>query len=625
MTPTEFQAAIAELQPIAAYRDLVRVARRFRKALANPGQTDFLKSMDEVNVTLVGNATLDFCVDPLVAFLVQRGLIGRVTVGEFDSYVADLLDPNSLILKASPDFIAICLDYHAIRASVVSLSETEKSHQMAREQVELWRKLWQTAHDACGCTILHTNIATPIERPLGSRDSTNAIGRINYCREVNRLLTEETPSFVTICDAEHLSGVLGKRTWFNEAQWYTARQATGFEGTSMLSHALAASIAAHRGKSRKCLVLDLDNTLWGGVVGDVGIDKLKIRRGDPVGEAYLDFQSYCLSLQQRGILLAVCSKNQEIVAKEVFETHPEMVLGLEHISDFVANWDNKAKNLREIANRLNIGLDALVFVDDNPAERDLVRQLLPAVAVPELPEDPAHYRRVLDGHNYFEVVELSNEDFARGSMYEAEKQRNAAASQIDDLDAFLASLEQKCAIEYVDALSLQRTIQLLNKTNQFNTTTRRYAEAEILLRMKDPHWLCLCVRHEDRFADNGIIAVVMARLHGNAMTITDWVMSCRVFNRGIEQLTFSELVTEVKRRGVTSINGLFENTDRNSVVANLYRDFGFLHDAAATQKEQRWHLADLGQTILMSYAIELQRGLQESNSRTEDFNESRVA
>ncbi len=625
MTPTEFHAAIAELQPMAAYRDLVKVARQFRRALADPGRTDFLKSMDEVRVALVGNATLSFCADPLVAFLAQRHLIGHVTIGEFDSYVADLLDPDSGIIKASPDFIAICLDYHAIQTPVVPLSQPEQSQQLAREQVELWKKLWQTAHDACGCTILQTNIATPIERPLGSRDSTDASGRINYCREINRLLKEEAPSFVTVCDAEHLSGVLGKRTWFNEAQWYTTRQATGFEGTSLLSHALAASIAAHRGKSRKCLVLDLDNTLWGGVVGDVGIDNLKIRRGDPVGEAYLDFQSYCLALQQRGILLAVCSKNQENVAKEVFETHPEMVLRLEHISAFVANWDNKANNLREIAARLNLGLDALVIVDDHPAERELVRQLLPTVAVPELPEDPADYRRVLDGHNFFEVVELSTEDFARGSMYEAEKQRNTAASKFDDLDAFLASLDQKCTIEYVDELSLQRTIQLLNKTNQFNTTTRRYAEAEILLRIKDPRWLCMCVRHVDRFADNGIIAVLMASTHGNALTITDWVMSCRVFNRGIEQLTFLELVTEARRRGVTSITGMFENTRRNSVVANLYRDLGFRQDPESAQKQQRWQLANLGQPPPTSHTIELQRGLEESHSTTEEFNESRVA
>lgn len=577
------------------YPELLQLARRLRK-LRSQGNEPAGRGLAQARIALTGNYTLAFLKSPLEVYLAGRGILAEVFAGEFDNYRQELLATDSALYALKPDVVILALDHHAVQHWPDGGAATEEVQSAADRQIHDWKALWQEAHARCGASIIQTNIALPCERVLGHYEAETAWGAANYLRRLNQLLAHAAPGHASICDAEHLSGYVGKRTWFDEPAWYTSRQGLGFAAVPALAHSLAAIVAALRGKSRKCLVLDLDNTLWGGVVGDVGVEGLRLARGDAVGEAYVDFQQYCLQLKRRGVVLAVCSKNNPEIARAPFETHPEMVLKLDDISAFVANWDDKATNLRRIAAELNLGLDSLVLVDDNPAERALVRRYVPEVAVPEMPEDPALFRQALDRQRYFEVAALSEEDRARAGYYRTEQKRQSAALSASDFDAFLASLEQRCDTGPFDEMSLGRIVQLTNKTNQWNLATRRMTEAEVRLRMADPSYYTLWVRHGDRFGDSGLIAVLIAREDQAVLHVEQWLMSCRVIKRGIEDFVFNELLDEARRRGVAAIEGTYRPTAKNTMVSDLYETLGFDHVTTGEDGATRWRL-DLSKNV----------------------------
>ncbi len=329
------------------------------------------------------------------------------------------------------------------------------------------------------------------------------------------------------------------------------------------------------GLTKKCLVLDLDNTLWGGVIGDDGLGGIRLGQGDGEGEAFLAFQRYAKALKQRGILLAVCSKNSEHVAKEVFEKHPEMVLRLDDISCFMANWNDKAANLREIARTLNIGLNSLVFADDNPVERSLVRQLAPEVVVPELPVDPADYIQAIAQHRYFQITSLGREDLQRAEYYRTNAHREELLSGSENVEDFLKSLAMVARIAPVDDVSLERTAQLINKSNQFNLTTRRRTAAEVMALAVDPEWFTCTVSLRDRFGDNGLISVLLAKREADSLVIDTWLMSCRVLKRGVERLLHNYLCRWARRHGLHRIRGEYLATVKNGLVKDHYAGLGF--------------------------------------------------
>ena len=303
---------------------------------------------------------------------------------------------------------------------------------------------------------------------------------------MNRTLAERAPAYVTIHDADHLAASAGRWRWADERFFHHAKLPCAPECLVDYAHSVGSLVAAQTGVGKKCLVLDLDNTLWGGVIGDDGLGGIKLGQGEGEGEAFLSFQRYVKSLKSRGVILAVCSKNEDHIAREAFEKHPEMVLRLEDISCFVANWVDKATNLRTIAQRLNIGLNSLVFVDDNPVERAIVRQLVPEVAVPEMPSDPTGYVRALERHRYFQVVSLNAEDYQRTEMYRANSAREEAETSAGTVEDFLRSLEMTARTGPIDKASLERSVQLINRSNQFNLTTRRYAVAEVVAMRRIP-------------------------------------------------------------------------------------------------------------------------------------------
>ena len=341
-------------------------------------------------------------------------------------------------------------------------------------------------------------------------------------------------------------------------------------------------IAARRGLSSKCLVLDLDNTLWGGVIGDDGMAGIVIGQGSALGEAFVAFQHYARDLSRRGVILAVSSKNDDANAREPFENHPEMTLRMDDIACFAANWSDKASNIRSIASRLNIGLDSLVFVDDNPFERNLVRRELPMVAVPEVGDDPAYFARILADAGYFEGLAVTADDRLRHESYRGNIQRESLREASTDLPAYLRSLQMRLVWRRFDRLGLSRIVQLMNKTNQFNLTTRRVTEDEIRARTNDPRALGLQLRLTDRFGDNGIIAIVSGHLveGGADFTIDDWLMSCRVLGRQVEQATLNLLAAQARQLGAGRLVGDYIPTAKNEMVRDHYTRLGFALEAS---------------------------------------------
>jgi FkbH-like protein len=347
-----------------------------------------------------------------------------------------------------------------------------------------------------------------------------------------------------------------------------------------------------RGKSGKVLILDLDNTVWGGVIGDDGLDGINIAQGDARGEAHLAVQRLALDLRQRGIVLAVCSKNTDEVAREPFEKHPEMLLKLDHIAVFQANWNDKATNIQAIAEELSLGLDAMVFLDDNPVERGLVRKLLPQVAVPELPEDPAYYARTLAAGGYFEAAAFATEDLKRAGFYQDNAKRAHLQKQVGGVAAYLASLDMTITFQPFNATARTRIVQLINKSNQYNLTTRRYTDPEVTEAENDPEVFTLQVRLADIFGDNGMISVVICRPgKAGVWEIDTWLMSCRVLGRKVEHMVLREILEHARAAGIHTLIGTYRPTERNQLVIGHYANLGFTKVAEEASGLTRWELA----------------------------------
>jgi FkbH-like protein len=438
-----------------------------------------------------------------------------------------------------------------------------------------WINLCQTLHDHAGCSIVLSNFHALPVRPLGTAGTRSAGETNRFLRGLNEALAQRVPAFVHIHDVESLAAFYGVYRWFDPRFWYVARQPVSFECLVPYVRNVAQIIAALQGRSAKCVVLDLDNTLWGGVVGDDGPERLHIGEGDPQGEAYAAFQRYLLLLKERGVLLAVSSKNEETTALEAFATRPEMVLKRDDFVAFRANWRPKSDNVREIAATLNIGLDSIIFVDDNPAEREQVRQALPDVKVVALGAEPSDYATILDRTGWLDAVTVSAEDLTRSRLYHDNDARAASRVSAGTYADYVESLQQRAVVAPFEERYLDRIAQLTGKTNQFNLTTRRRSRSELAAMMNSPSHVTVYVRLADRFGDNGLISVLAACGKGADLWIDLWLMSCRVFSRGVEQMLCNYLVSSATEAGYRQLHGLYLPTERNALVKDHYRDLGF--------------------------------------------------
>jgi FkbH-like protein len=440
-------------------------------------------------------------------------------------------------------------------------------------------------------TCILQTLAAPAERLFGSLDRALPGAPRHVIDSLNNGIAElAQQSRCVLLDIAGLAETVGLANWHSPSEWNMAKLPFAQNFLPLYADHVCRLLGALSGKSRRCLVLDLDNTLWGGVIGDDGLQGIRIAQGDPEGEAYLDFQRYALSLRERGIVLVVSSKNEDATARLPFREHAEMILREEHFAVFQANWDDKATNLQAIAEELALGIDSLVFADDNPFERALVRSKLPQVAVPEMPAEPSLYARTLSAAGYFEAGVFSEEDLRRASYYDGNARRAALQSQSGDIREYLASLEMEIAFQPFDETGRARIAQLINKSNQFNLTTRRYTEAEVEQVQKDATCFTLQVRLADKLGDNGMISVIICRTAGDTWEIDTWLMSCRVLGRGVEQMVLRELTVRAAMQNIRRLAGAYRPTDRNKLVEGHYARLGFTLHAQNPDGSTTWVL-----------------------------------
>ncbi|CAO5181087.1 Subfamily IIIC HAD-superfamily phosphatase [Frankia sp. AiPs1] len=505
----------------------------------------------------------------------------------YGQYRQEILDPDSGLYRFAPDVVVLAV--HAGDVALPAVADDPDGAVAA--EVSRWTALWDTLRARCGTRIVHHAFAVPEEMALGHLALRTAGSRATLLARVNaelgRAATAAGPAgggAVCLVDCDRLAAGIGRRIWFDPRYWRRARQAVALDCVPLLARHTAAVIGAQLGTSRKCLVLDLDNTLWGGVLGEEGLAGLQLGEG-PLGEAFAAVQDYALELARRGVVLAVCSKNNDADAREVFEHHPGMRLRLDDIAMFSACWDDKPTQLRRIAASLGLGLDALVFVDDNPAEREAVRQLAGDVDVIALPADPHGYLRALADYPFFETAALTAEDAVRTATYRARADLAVAQASATSLEEFHRSLDMTATLVDLDELTLPRVAQLVGKTNQFNLTGRRRGAEELARLAAEPSTTVICVRLADRFADHGLVAVLIAIADGDALAVDTWLMSCRVIGRTLEDELAGLLLAEARRRGLARVIGHYQPSPKNALVAGLYERLGFTCVDAAVPRD----------------------------------------
>jgi len=582
----------AELRALATHaldlNQLNKLAKAIGKAVAK-GKS--LEPLIPFRLAVLSNSTLDLLGPAMVASAARHGVALDVIQPAFDQVAQEALNPESQVNSAKPDAVLFALDYRALPLKI-SPGDTEAAAATVRGVVGYLQSLRRGIKAGSNSVCIFQTFAPPAELLFGSLDRGLPGTRRSLIESVNRDLADGVVgSGDVLLDVAGLAETVGLAEWHNTRLWNMAKLSFSDELIPIYAEHVARTISSMRGKSRKVLVLDLDNTVWGGVIGDDGLEGIRIAQGDAAGEAYLAVQRMALELRQRGIVLAVSSKNNDDVAREPFEKHPEMLLKLEHIAVFQANWNDKATNIQAIAEELSIGLDSIVLLDDNPVERGMVRELLPQVAVPELPEDPAWYARTLSAAGYFESVSFAREDLQRAGFYQDNAKRAELQRQVGGVEAYLATLEMAITFQPFDATGRARIVQLINKSNQYNLTTRRYTEPEVEEAENDPDVFTLQVRLTDIFGDNGMISVVICR-PGAAATweIDTWLMSCRVLGRGVEQMVLREILEHARARGVKKLIGTYLPTDRNKLVIDHYGKLGFAKVSEDKSSSARWEL-----------------------------------
>ena len=567
--PAAIMACARYALDLSQLGQLARLVEGHGLALAASGSVRPLK------LGIVASHTTSFLADALPGTGLRHGLLLSTITSDYGQIAQQLLDPGSALASGKPDFVLLALDAQALGLARPILDEG-KAAEAVQAALAYVRSMRDAAHANVGCGVMLHTVPQPEGALFGNFDRRFAGSPRRLIEQFNAGLADEIiGEGDLLLDLAAIAEQVGLSRWHDPMRWHDAKLPFALDAVPLVADHVCRLLAAARGLARKCLVLDLDNTLWGGVIGDDGLDGIKLGQGSASGEAHLAVQSLALDLRQRGVVLAVCSKNEDAAARAPFREHGEMVLKEDHISVFLANWTDKATNLRNIALTLNIGLDALVFLDDNPAERERVRQELPQVAVPEVGDEPADYCRLLTMAGYFEAITFADEDRQRADMYQANAQRASAMQNIGNLDDYLQSLDMVCTILPFDDQGRARIAQLANKSNQFNLTTRRYSEAQVAEMQVDPGKFTMQVRLTDRFGDNGMISVIVFDRGTDAWHCDTWLMSCRVLGRRVEEAVLAHVAKAAKAHGASRLTGEYLPTAKNVIVEQHFAKLGF--------------------------------------------------
>lgn len=551
--------------------DLVLKRRSIRRQLS------VAEGLQPVRVAVLGGSTTNELVDLLEILLLSSGFTPALYQSDYNRFYEEaVLEPSALIGFA-PEIVYLHTSYRNLRTiPSIGCSESELQN-CVQAELGRFQQIWRSIEERVPAQIIQNNFELPPFALLGNLDAVSSGGLSRFITELNAAFARESRSNpkLLLQDVHSLAARMGLDHWFDWKRWFGYKILTSVEANLATAKSLASIVRAIYGKSRKVLVLDLDNTVWGGVIGDDGPEHIQIGRETPVAEAYTAFQEYCLSLRNRGVLLAACSKNNEEIARRGFQ-HPDSVLKLEHFSSFKVNWEPKHENVLAIAKELNVGVESLVFVDDNPAERLIVRAQIPGVAVPDVGEDVSGFIAAIEAGRYFEPVSLSHEDLSRAALYEVRAAGVSAQAQFADYGEYLDSLSMSAEIGAFREVYLERIAQLTNKTNQFNLTTRRYTLAEMEMISRDGEkYITLYGRLSDRFGDNGLISVVVGRRAASILHLDLWLMSCRVLKRDMELAMLDAVIEDAAAAGIETLLGYYIPTPKNGMVADHYQKLGF--------------------------------------------------
>ena len=582
-------------------KKLLRKKNKIKKELIT-GNNIFI----EKRIAVLGGSTTNEIVDQLELFLLNYGIKPTFYQSEYAMYWQDAMFGNEKIDSFKPDIVYIHTSWRNITEFPTTSSTREDIDVMLENTINHFTVMWDKLAERFNCPIIQDNFDRPAWRLLGNSDISDYRGKTNYISRLNQKLyqyAQEHKAFF-VNDVDYLAASYGLDAWSNPLYWHMYKYSLCFDAIPSLAKSVADIIKSIYGKNKKVLVCDLDNTLWGGVVGEDGVEGIQVGPEVPIGQIYSEFQQYIKELKSIGVLLAVNSKNDEENAVAGLN-HPDAPLKPDDFVSIKANWDNKDRNMWAIASELNLGIDSFVFIDDNPTEREIIKQADFGVAVPVM-DRVENYLRVVDKNGFFEVTALSSDDLSRVEMYKANAKRVQLQESAGNYEYFLKSLNMKATIREFEPIYIQRIAQLTNKSNQFNLTTLRCSESNIKAMQTSEDYICLYGKLEDKFGDNGVVSVIAGEINKNELYIRLWLMSCRVLKRGMEDAMLDTLVLEAKAKGIEKIIGYYYPTPKNGMVKDFYKIMGFSFEAEDDNGNTTWWL-DLSTYESKKPAIDIQR------------------
>ena len=544
-------------------QSLNKIAFKYQGKLLESGNYEIF------NLGIISNVNFDILLPSLRAYTLKNYVYLNCYPAPFGQTINFIKSKKNFFKNRNLDAVLVALDYTILNYPK-SKNKISQTFKYIKDIVKL----------------VNSEIKKPCIIQSMVNTSTFTYGNLDFLmndshryitNEINSLIKKELTnnSYNLIFDSEKISSILGTDIWSDESLFNLTKSPLSMPAIPVYSYYLSSLIGSIKGKSKRLAILDLDNTLWGGVFGDLGIEKVEIGKSSPLGEAFTNFQKYLLLLRERGILLAIASKNDSITTMQAINSHPEMLIKEEHLSAYEINWKDKAQNIINICNKVNLGPQSAVFIDDNPFERNLVRNLLPAVSVPELPTDPSYFIKYLGGTNYFETTFFSKDDKIRGNFFSSEKNRLNLKKHLNDVDKYLSSLKMKAEVRCFQRMDFKRLEQLINKSNQFNLTTKRYDYRDVENISKRKDFVTLQVRLSDIYGENGIIGIIILKLNKEHIYIDTWIQSCRILERKVEFLILDQIICCAKTYKVKFILGKYIKTNKNKLVKYHYKKLGF--------------------------------------------------
>lgn len=556
----------------AACDELLFLATLRKKAIRSGWSPESSPAARPLRLALVGGYSFYPLTELLQHLLATHGYAAELWNGAFDNYMSEALDAGSGLYRFQPDVVCVLPSGRRCISTGGTTDDVRREvAQCAAGVLDICRAI----HATSGADVILCNYVPPSQYDPGPYRTRTLASEWGFKKSVNLELGLCAPPFVQLCDCEHVAYRIGGEAARDDRAWFESKQVGSPALLAGLAREIAHCVRMFTVPAKKMLILDLDDTLWGGTVGDDGVEGIELGSTSPRGEAFRAFQQYALHLQQRGVLLAVCSKNEPHVAAAPFERHPEMVLRMSHLAAFKASWRSKADAIREIGAELQLALDSMVFVDDAPAEVELVRQCAPDVTGICLGGDPAEFVALLSNRRLFEPRALTEEDSVRTEQYQRERERKVTMATATDMPAYLASLEMTAQISAFTRADGPRISQLINKSNQFNLTTVRRSEGEVVALIADPAYRTMTVRLADRFGDHGLIAIAIARVAADDLIIDTLLVSCRVLNRQVEDELINELVRLARLAGCGRVVGTYVPSAKNMIVANFFAEMAF--------------------------------------------------